>query len=225
MNTCKLILILIAGLWTSAAFAVGTPEKTKDIYDLTDIVAVQNRAFEFKESFALLTSFLPSDAFNRGFGVGGYYNYTLNDHYSWEVLRYAYIFNEATSAKDDIQNQHFALSAGNGGVLDYPVHIFTTGIVFTPLYNKGLLFNHELMYSEFSLYLGAGVAVLEQTGNRYLITPGIQGRFYLSQKYAVIGHFRDHFYIDPQQGFSNMIDIGVALEFQINLFGPRERIQ
>jgi outer membrane beta-barrel protein len=215
-------LSVVVSLLSSEASAEAPVTKAAsskpDIYELTEIVAVQNRAFQFPESVSFFGSYMPSDAFNRSIGVGGSYSYTINDRYAWEVIRYSHVMTSPTAAKQDVQNQNLSLVAGNGGVLDYPTNIFNTGVTFTPLYNKGLLFNKTLVYSEISFYLGAGLSTFAQTGNRFLITPGVQARFYYSQGTAILAHFRDHFYEDPSNGFSNMIDFGLAVEFKVGLF-------
>lgn len=190
----------------------------KDIYDLTEVVAVQNRAYQFNQSFGLAGSYLPSDAFNREYSAGAFFNASFSEKLTWEVFRYSYCFNQPTQTKSDVQGQGFTVKAGNGGKLDYPVHIVTSGLVFTPLYFKGLMFNKRLIYGEMAFFAGLGTAIFDATGNRYLLTPGVQFRFFMSDRFAILAHLRNHFYSDTHQGVINMIDTGLALEIRTSFF-------
>lgn len=223
MKTLLNVAALLLVSWHSLMAAAEGKEPVKDIYDLTEIVAVQNRAYQFNEAFGLGGSYFPSDAFNHGYSANAFYTHSVSELFSWEVLRYNYIFNQETQTKKDVLAQGFLVTAGDGGKLDFPVHLITTGAIFTPLYNKGLLFNKRLIYGEIALYLGGGVAIMHQTGNRYLLTPGFQMRFFTSEKYALLAHFRDHFYNDAHQGINNMIDFGLAFEIRTGFLTSKDR--
>lgn len=219
-KTISRIIILCAiaiGCASDRARAAGA----SDIYDLADIVAVQDRAYKMNESLGLGASYLPSDAFNRGTSLQAFYTYSFSDLFTWEILNYGYVINQETQTKKDITSQGFSVNAGDGGKLDFPVHIFSTGVVITPVYFKGLMFNKRLLYGELSLYLGAGNAILNQTGSRILLTPGVQARFYMSQRWAMRFHLRDSFYNDTKQGLNSMIDFGIAFELSTRFFGSR----
>ena len=198
-----------------------------DIYDLPPIVAVQNREFLMNESVALNLNYLPSDAFNKGYGLSASYAYYFSDYFAWEVLNAQYILNQVTNIKTQLLNLGVAVhNVGNGGVLDYPRTILTTGLLYTPFYSKNLLFNRRLIPGDISLYLGTGAAFFNSTGIRPLITPGFQLRFFNSPTTAAKIFFRYHFYLDPQQGLTGMIDMGIGFEIKIDfLTGRRGKAQ
>ena len=214
-------LAAVFGL-ASTARSSEVPAAKTDVYDLPAIVAVQNREYFMPESLMLNLGYLPSDAFNKGYAIGAAYSYYLSDFLAWEVVNYDYINNQETSIKSQLYNLNVTVKGvGNGGVVDYPTSLLTTGLVYTPFYSKNLLFNKRIVQGELSLFLGAGEAFFAQTGTRILVTPGFQFRFFLNRSNAVRLFFRDHFYSDPNSGLTSMIDMGIGWEFRIDFFNGR----
>ncbi len=229
LSVIQSVLILIFAtisplLLSFSAFAQEDGPK-RDVYDLPTPVAIQGRTNNIDESLSLNIGYIPTDSFNRGFPLTLNYAYYFRPFIAWEVLSFGYNFNRETQLKQDFKNLGVAVqNLGFGGVIDFPQNIIMTGVVYTPLYGKSLLFNKSLIHSETSLYLGAGSLVFNKVGHIPAIAPGIQGRFFLSPRSALRYYIRQFFFNDSQLGLTGITDIGIGYEFQFNFFSRRNSV-
>ncbi|HRK08070.1 MAG TPA: hypothetical protein PLZ57_09905 [Pseudobdellovibrionaceae bacterium] len=192
----------------------------RDVFDLPQAVAIQGRENVIDQSLALNVGHIPTDSFNRGFPVSLAYTYYFKPYLGWEVVHFAYNFNQETKLKSDFLALNVAVeNIGFGGVLDYPKNIISSGLVYTPLYSKSLLYNRLLVFSETSLYIGGGSLVLNQVGHTPMLALGIQGRLYLSPKSAFRWYLREYVFKDVNLGVTLMTDLGLGIEMQFDLFG------
>ncbi|MBK7890159.1 MAG: hypothetical protein IPJ84_04715 [Bdellovibrionales bacterium] len=208
--------------WTSVAYAQEDTSledaPKRDVYDLPTPVAIQGRTNKIDQGVSISVGYIPTDSFNRGFPLTGAYSFYFKPYFAWEVLSYSYNFNRETQLKDDFKNLGVGVqNIGFGGVIDYPRNIIMTGIVYTPLYSKSLLFNKTLVHSETGFYLGVGTLVFSQVGHLPTIAPGIQARYFVSPKSAVRIYLRQYFFNDTQLGLTGITDIGVGFETQFEL--------
>jgi len=198
------ILIFTFGLTTSKANGdVNQPS----IYDLPKAVAIQPRKYDLQQSLLGTIGYIPTDSFNRGYTFTAAYRYGFANTFVWEVFSFTYVLNQATQLKDQIEgiaqgsSQVQIQNVGLGGVLDYPRQIYMTGIHYSPIYSKNLLFNSKLSYSEFSLFLGTGSLNFNSTGYKPMIAPGLAARFYISPDYSVAG-------------LTGIMDFGIGFEMR-----------
>ncbi len=100
---------------------VGLADPAPGIYDLPQVVAVQNRAYQVSKELTLQAGYLPSDAFNKGYTIGANYTYFFSDYLGWEILNANYVINSPTNLKGDLLDccQVQVENVGFGGVLDY----------------------------------------------------------------------------------------------------------
>lgn len=214
--------VVIAVSNPSASHADDEGVVKRDVYDLPTPVAIQGRTNNIDQSISLNVGYIPSDSFNRGFPVSLGYSFYFKPYLAWEVVNYTYNINRETQLKQDFKNLGVAVqNIGFGGVLDYPKNIIVSGIVYTPLYGKSLLFNKSLVHSETSFYLGAGSIVFNQVGHIPTVVPGIQGRYFVSPKSAFRYYLRQYFFKDEQLGLTGITEIGVGYEFQFDFFSKR----
>lgn len=217
----RLVTFFTVGLLVSFGDLSSTQaaEQRRDIYDLPTPVAIEGRSNKIDESLSLSLGYIPTDSFNRGFPLALNYSYYFKPYIAWEVLSFGYNFNYETQLKKDFRNLNVGVqNLGLGGQIDYPKNIIMTGIVYTPLYGKSLLFNKSLLHSEMSFYLGAGSMVFATVGHIPTIAPGIQGRLFISPRSAFRYYLRQLFFVDKQLGLTAITDIGIGYEFQINFF-------
>lgn len=194
----------------------------RDVYDLPTPVAIQGRTNNINESLSLNLGYIPSDSFNRGFPISANYSFYFKPYLAWEVASFTYNVNKETQLKQDFKDLGVAVqNIGFGGVLDYPKNIIMSGIIYTPLYGKSLLFNKSLVHSETSFYLGIGTIVFNQVGHIPSIAPGIQGRYFITPKSAMRYYLRQYFFKDEQLGLTGITEIGLGYEFQIDFFSKR----
>lgn len=206
----------------SRAVAQYEDEVKRDVYDLPTPVAIQGRTNRIDESLSLTAGYLPTDSFNRGFPVGASYAYYFKPYFAWDVVSFSYNLNRETQLKNDLRALGVtAQNVGFGGVIDYPKYIVLTGITYTPLYSKSLLFNKSLVHSETSFYLGVGSLMFSQVGNVPTIVPGIQGRYFITPGSALRLYLREYFFNDKNLGITGLTEIGIGYEIQLGFLSRR----
>lgn len=209
MHVRSLSLLIVLVFLPVAAFA-----QKKSVYDLpSSQVAIQPRKYEMNHSALVSAGYIPTDSFNRGFTFTGAYRYALVSYFTLEGS-YIWVANQKTSLEGELRNTGVTVeNVGLGGVLDYPRQIYMVGVHYAPMYSKNLLFNSKLVYSETSLFLGLGSINFNQVGYKAMAAPGLATRIYLGPKSAVIGYFRDFFYMDDKRGVVGIIDFGLGFEY------------
>lgn len=210
---CLLISIII--LLAQVSPALAAPDEK--LYDLPKIVAVQNRTYYLNHDVNLQIGYLPSDAFNKGYTIGGAYTYFFSDYLGWEVVNANYSFNSETNLKKDLMN-NFAVTVQNvgfGGVLDYIQWWAITSLVYTPLYTKSLLFNKDVVRGETSFVFGAGGAKFKETGMRLLISAGLYMRFFSRPDRSWRFDLRNNIYFESSLGAVNTVSLMVGYSFQL----------
>ena len=209
-------ILLFALAWVGAVSpAHGAPPES--YYDLPKVVAVQNRTYYLNHDLTVNLGWLPSDAFNKGYTIGGSYTYFFSDYLGWEVANVNYSFNSETNLKKDLLENFGAAveNVGFGGILDYITYYITTNVVYTPLYTKSLLFNKRIVRGEVSFVFGGGGAGFDETGIRALITAGAYLRFFTAESTSWKFDFRNNVYFEKSLGAVNTISIMVGYSMQL----------
>ncbi len=192
----------------------------RDPYDLPEPVAIQGRKYQMSQSVFASAGYLPVDSFNKGWGFSGGYRYAFTPYLTWEVISYTQVANSETQLKKDLDSLNLDVkNVGLGGVLDWPKQIYMSGLHYAPFYSKSLMFNSTLVYSESSVFLGAGTINFNTVGIKPMIAPGLSNRTYISRNAAVNLYFRTYFYNDDNTGITNIFDFGIGFEYGFQLFG------
>ncbi len=206
-------LSILGFIFSSSAFSA-TPQI---FYDLPKVAAVQNRSYYLNHEFALQLGTLPSDAFNKGYLLGGVYTYYFSEYLGWEVANANYSVNAETSLKRDLVDNFGAQvqSQGFGGVLDYITYFVTTNLVYTPFYTKSLLFNRSVIHGELSFIAGAGAANFKNTGIKPLVSLGVGLRFFTSPSHSIKLDLRNNVYFESSLGAVNALSITAGYAWQL----------
>lgn len=208
---CWISLILF--LFSFESFAKKPPSQ---FYDLPKVVAVQNRPYYNNTDLTLQLGWLPSDAFNKGYSAGFTFSSYFLDYLAWEVINANYIINQETSLKGEFEKLNVDVSSkGFGGALDYMVYYATTGLVYTPFYNKSLLFNDKVVHGSTSLVVSGGVAGFKETGSRFLVSGGLILKFYTEDNNAWKVDLRNNIYFEETLGAVYALTIGVGYSFEL----------
>ncbi len=209
------LLLSLSILFTTGSMASAAP--AEKLYDLPKIVAVQNRSYFLNRDLNLQIGYLPSDAFNKGYTVGGSYTHFFSDYLGWEVVNANYSFNSETRLKKDLLENFQAevANVGFGGVLDYIQWWALTSLVYTPLYTKSLLFNKDVVRGETSFVFGAGGAQFKATGMRPLISAGLYLRFFTRPDRSWRFDFRNNVYFEDSLGAVNTVSLMVGYSIQL----------
>lgn len=215
------LFLLIFSLCFHAPLTAAAP--AENLYDLPKVVAVQNRTYYLNHDINMQIGYLPSDAFNKGYTVGGSYTYFFSDYLGWEVVNANYSFNSETRLKKDLL-ENFQASVANvgfGGVLDYIQWYALTSLVYTPLYTKSLLFNKTVVRGETSFVFGAGGAQFKATGMRPLISAGLYLRFFTRPDRSWRFDLRNNVYFEDSLGAVNTVSLMVGYSMQLGGNKPK----
>lgn len=211
------IWVVLAGVFVHQLASADTKKTVpENFYDLPKVVAVQNRQYYLNGDLSFQLGALPSDAFNKGYSAGVSYTHYFSDYLGWEIVNAAAVVNSETNVKKDIQK--FGLDVKNNqfdGILDFITYYAITSIVYTPLYNKSLLFNRDVVYGETSFVFGLGMANFDSAGARFLVSGGLYVRFFTAPNRSWKFDFRNNVYIDEDVGAVNAFSIGVAYSIQM----------
>ncbi len=211
------VVIFALGFFASLAQAA---EEKKDIFDVPKVVAVQNRKYFLNKGVTLNLGYLPTDSFTKGLALGGTYTHYFSDFTAWEIVNLNYVVN----MKTDLQNQLQGFGVQPTRVPAFPQYYLTSNIVYTPFYNKSLLFNKTVVWGETSFLAGAGVAYYgRDTGNPEddpgitpMISGGLNLRYFLSESTSLKLDIREHIaFVGGTDGVQAVLYIGMGYTFQL----------
>ena len=212
----RLLLAGLICLFQSGVFGADKDKRDEavDIYAIPKVVAVQNRTYPFVlNGLSFQLGYAPLDAFNKSLLAGASYTYSLSEFTSWEVLNFLNCFNVETDLKSQLQALNLQALGAKISFLDYANWILTTGFIYTPLYNKSLLFNRSIVHSEFSFVIDAGTIKFQFAGNRPAFGGGLIMRFFLSPTSSLKFDFRNHLYFNDD-GMGNILGLVVGYHWQ-----------
>ncbi|MBX9769432.1 MAG: outer membrane beta-barrel domain-containing protein [Bdellovibrionales bacterium] len=218
-STLCLVSSLIAASLAFYSYGYGADkekkDETPDIYSIPKVVAVQNRTYPFiQNGLSFQVGYAPLDAFNKSLLLGVSYTYSLSEFTSWEVVNFVNCFNVETNLKSQLFSiANLETLGANTAFLDYANWLVTTGFIYTPFYNKSLLFNRSIVHSEFSFVLDAGTIRFQFAGNRPTFGGGLIMRFFLSPTSSLKFDFRNHLYFNDD-GMGNILGLIVGYHWQ-----------
>ena len=213
LNVSSRVLLLTVLLVGELAIAKKPPE---DFYDLPKVVAVQNRPYYSNKDLTFQLGWLPSDAFNKGYSAGASFTAYFLDYLGWEVLNANYVVNSETSLKGEFEKLNINVqNQGFSGALDYMRYYALSSLVYTPFYNKSLLFNDKVVHGNTSIVVGAGVAGFNETGSRLMVSAGLVLKFFTKDNRAWKFDFRNNVYFEETLGPVYAMSIGVGYSFEL----------
>ena len=202
-------LVAIAVLVLMNSFSIDSYAKkmSSKVYDLPDLVAIQDRDYFLDNDVTINLGWLPSDAFNKYLVAGLSFTYHFSDYLAWEVINAQYALVFETDLKNSLE-ENFPLEVENvgfEGVLDKITFIATTAILYTPMYSKSLLFNSSLFKSETSFLAQVGIANFEINQSRPLFGAGFIFRVITAKDQSIKFDFRQSFYLEEDRGLTRCL--------------------
>ncbi len=171
----------------------------EDAYDLPKVVAVQDRAYSVRKEITPHLGVLPLDAFNKSLLAGVSFTYSWNPAWSWEVINASAAMNQVTDLRNQLVNN---FKVEPKGVLDYPTGMYTSQILYSPMYGKYLMFNDKVVHNELSLGLTGGVITYKVEGAVPVVGPGIVSRYYINEDSSIKVDARLLYQVDSNQSSS-----------------------
>lgn len=210
----RLKCLLLIGVFSLSTFGFNDSSfaQEDDIFAVPKTYAVQNRKFKLGGQYSAHGGYLPMDSFTKGFVIGASYTKYFSDFTGWEILNANYVFSMDTDLKKQLIEE---FKATPGQIPDFPEWYLTTNIVYTPIYNKNLFFNKNVVWGDITFVAGPGVGSFKNDGVKPLINGGAVLRFFLNQN--------ESFKVDIRQnlpflstGVEPFLLIGAAYTYQFD---------
>lgn len=145
--------LLIVLLWLVLIFGSATTAICQDSDREETVHAIQDRIYHKSHELGIAAGYIPDDDFYEAFPVGGYYMFTFNEHFAWEVARAQWIFTNEKDLKSDLENQ-FGVRPSEFAEPKYSIY---SHAVFTPFYGKDAVLNRRIVNHETYFLLGGGM--------------------------------------------------------------------
>ena len=192
--------------------------------DEEKVYAVQNRVFHRNHQLDLSIGYIADDDFFHVFPVSLGYTFHFGDNLSWEVMRFAYNFNQDKDLKETLENDFSAQPER----FPEQTYMYHSHLVFKPLYGKHAVLNRGIVNNEIYLFAGAGMVHYEwdfstgetDTEDAVSISFGAGMRFFLSQKFCLNIEIRDLINL-RESDTENNIYFGAGIGYRFNL-APRK---
>ena len=207
-------MVIGASFFGSLSFGKEEEKDDSDLYTVPKLVAIQNRNYNLNQNLSLMLGYLPNDAFTKAFTAGAAYTYYFTDFTAWEIVNATYAFKIDTGLRRDLID-FFQAQPENDRLLDFVEYYATTNLVYTPLYNKSLLFNKTVVSGETSLVVGGGMGKFYQAGFQPIVGGGVILKYFLGPNSSIKIDARELVYFDEVKGTSGILDIKVGLDFQV----------
>ena len=187
------------------------------------VTAVQNRIFFRHHELDLSTGYIADDDFFQIFPLAASYTYNLNDLWSFEVLRFEYMFTREKDLKSELKN--LGVQPSRYPEQKYALH---SHIVFKPFYGKSAYLNRSIVNHETYFFAGGGVTRYKwirsygksETENAPSVSLGAGMKFFLNERFCLNVELRDvmNFRKDNTE---NNVFFGMGLGFRFDL-SPRK---
>jgi outer membrane beta-barrel protein len=186
-----------------------------DLYDVPKIQTVAGKKYDLRNDLTLQVGYMPKAFFSKYVTLGASFTHSFSDFTSWEVLNGFYTMELASGLKKDLIDGNgrdpntFAISKFMG----------TTNLVLSPIYTKNLLFNSSIVYSQYSLVMGAGMANFN-VSTVPVMDAGVIMKFFLNPSHILKFDFRFYKYLTSNSAISD--NFNLVAGFAWNLGGTTD---
>ncbi len=190
------------------------------------VAAIQNRIFHKYHELALSAAYIADDDFFHIYPLAASYTFNYNEHLSWEVLRYQYMFTQEKDLKAELLD--IGVQPSRYPEQKYALH---SHLVFKPLYGKDTVLNRGIVNHETYVFIGGGVVRYEwiqsygenETEDAPSLSLGAGMKFFLNQKFCLNVEIRDlvNFREDDTE---NNLYFGLGLGFRFDLSPRKKRV-
>ena len=207
-------LTLIAAIMATAFMSPESvfAETAKDPYSVPEVVAVENKLFEPSRELNFQIGILPLDAFYKALLLSAAYTHYFESYWGWEVVNGTAAITQETNLRSDLRDR---FGVRESSFLDYIRYSVVSNLVYTPIYNKNLLFNERLIHGEISFLAGGGMVAFTSGQTAPMFGGGLIWRFFSSESWSF--KFDNRFYYHLAAGKSTnyylAVNIGAAFEF------------
>lgn len=192
--------------------------------DEEKVYAVQNRVFHRNHQLDLSVGYIADDDFFHVYPVSLGYTFHFGQHFSWEVGRFGYNYNQDKDLKETLETEFGAQPER----FPEQMYMYHSHLVFKPLYGKHAMLNRGIINNEIYFFAGGGVVHYEwdysdgrtESEDAMSISFGTGMRFFLNQKFCLNIEIRDLVNL-REDDTENNIYFGAGMGYRFNL-APRK---
>jgi len=192
----------------------------EDTLDGETVAAVQDRVFFRHHEIDLGVGYIPDDDFYELFPAKLGYTYNFNDHVSWNVVSFNWMFDQDKDLKKDLEGE-FDVTPQS---FDKTVYALHSNLIFKPLYGKSVFRNSRVINHETYLFAGGGYVTYEtetsvgdiETKMMPSISLGIGQKVFLGQKLCVNFELKDWINFKEDE-IENNFWFGISIGLRFNL--------
>ncbi|MBX2994031.1 MAG: outer membrane beta-barrel domain-containing protein [Bdellovibrionaceae bacterium] len=181
-----------------------------DLYDLPTPELIMQKKYEAPSQFGFSLGYLPMNSFSKYMTLGLNYTWKPRDTYGWEVINAQGAAEIASGLKKELVDSYgqkpedFAVLQG----------LATTNFVYSPFYMKSLLFNSEMVHSQLSFMIGAGMAKFTNT-TVPVLDAGLALKFFLKSRNSFDVDIRYYSFASEERSIRSniMLSANYAISF------------
>ena len=137
------------------------------------VVAITTRPYVLNKELGVYYSYLPLDHFNHFQIYGMNYQNYFNDYLAWEIFNVGHSQAISTGLEERLKTEFGALPEQS----DTLEAIYSTSLVYTPIYMKHVYRKNEIKYGDLSFVLGGGQGRFTKNGGVGFVQVGFSSRF------------------------------------------------
>ncbi len=182
-----------------------------DPYSVPMAVAVENKMFEPSHELNFQLGILPLDAFYKAAILSAAYTRYFASYWGWEVVNGSIAFSKDTGLRDELRQ----FNVQEDKYLDYIKFAATTNLIYTPVYNKNLMFNKSIVHGEMSGVFGGGMVAFKSGDTAPMVGGGLILRFFMSPQWSAKLDNRLYYHLSAgkSSSFFMAVNLGFAYEF------------
>jgi len=179
---------------------------------------VQNRQFkkENRFEFTLLNAgYFLKNQYIDIVSLGGAISYYFTEMWGWEIISGNYTFTSERAEVKDLRNYSRSLGTEITADIRKPEYLFTSNIVWVPMYGKYSLLESRFIYYDTYFLAGAGIVRLNKM-TKPLFNIGCGQKYFMSQSWLTRVDLKMYFYEDTvyeQKGIRDKIVLSLGLSY------------
>lgn len=186
-KTWRPVRVVFAAVVASLLAPVQDARAARSSEGEPEVRVVQQRQHAMRHEYTGWVGTLPMDAFTKGITFSGGYTFHLNEAFAWEVGQFTWSMPVDTALADELAALAQPVSATP---FERVESMFTSNVVFKPLYGKHAVLNRGIVYSDLLFALGGGVGWMTLS-RRPLVDVGVGWHVFLGRHVSLRVDVRD----------------------------------
>lgn len=179
-----------------------------DVYDRPKIEPVMSKKYSLRSEVTGELGYLPVGAFSKYWAYGASYTHQYNVIHAWEVL---HIFG-TQEVQQGLKKELIASYGASDNDFSVLKTVMSSNYIYSPFYTKSLLFNADVVHSQFSLLAGVGYATFSNT-TAPLANVGLIQKFFFGDRSSIKFDFRLYNFMTNKDVGRNYISLMLGYSY------------